>query len=228
MSFGVPENTAGVAQHLVLCQVGQEASHERQVGDPRVVGGQGDHREVELQLVEAVARGVADEGDSVGERIGVRAYRCPAGQPDDVRPLRGQREQFVAVARDEDRHVGGVLVHVLGDVTQPLDALTRGRVRQLGLLELLLDVSRPEAEVEATAAEITQRCDVTGQQRGPVEPGVEHEGADAKLLGRHGHRRHHRERRRRIEMVGHVDDVVSHVLRAARPVLNGLLTSRGL
>ena len=70
-----------------------------------------------------------------------------------------------------------MLVHVLGDVTQPVHPLARGGVRQLGLLELLLDVSRAEAEVEASATEVTQRRNVAGQQRGPVEARVQHEGA---------------------------------------------------
>ena len=154
--------------------------------------------------------------------------RRPAGQADDVRPLRGEGEQLVAVAGDEDRHVGCVLIHVLGDVTQPVDALAGGGVRQFGLLELFFDVARAEAEVEAAATEVTQRRHVAGQQCGPVEARVQHEGADPQLLGSHRHRGHHRERRGRIEVVGHVHDVVSHALRATRPVLDGSLTTRGL
>ena len=66
---------------------------------------------------------LADEIDAVGEWIGVHRDRGAAGQPDDVRPLRGEGQQPVAVACDEDRHVGHVLVHVLGHMAQPVDAL---------------------------------------------------------------------------------------------------------
>ena len=83
-------------------------------------------------------------------------FGAPPVSPMMFGPLCGEGEQLVAVARDEDRNVGCVLVHVLGDMAQPRDALARRRVRQFGLLELLLDVPRAEA-IESAAGQVAQR-----------------------------------------------------------------------
>ena len=74
-----------------------------------------------------------------------------------------------AVARDQDRHVGQVLAHVLGHVLQVVDALASAGVRQFGGLELLAHVARAEAQLEPAAGEVTQRRHVAGQQRRLVE-----------------------------------------------------------
>ena len=89
--------------------------------------------------------------------------RPATGQPDDVGPLRGDGEQPVAVACDEKRYVRDVFAHVLGHVAQMVDALSRRRERQFGLLELLLDVPGAKPQFETSAAEVAQRGDVTGQ-----------------------------------------------------------------
>ena len=89
---------------------------------------------------------------------------------------RGDRQQPVAVAGDQDRHVGHVLTHVLGDVLAGARrAAVRVGKRHLGGLELLLHVAGAQAQFEAAAAEIAQRGDVAGQQCRLVEAGVEDE-----------------------------------------------------
>ena len=165
-------------------------------------------------------RGVADELDSFGERIDFVRRPVAAGEADDVGVLGGDGQHSVAVARDQDRHIGQVLVHVLDDVLHVVDPLPSARVRQLGCLELLTHISRAQPELESPVGEIAHGADVPGQQRGLVETGVEDEGADAQRARGRRHRRQRRKRGGRPEVIGHVQHVVAQVLGAARPVLD--------
>ena len=164
---------------------------------------------------------VAHERDAVRQGIlGRVGGLVAARQADDVRHPGRDREHPVAVARDQDRHVGRVLAHVLGHVLQVVDPLTRRRIGQLGRLELLADVPRAKAEFEAPLGQVTQRGDVTGQQCGLVEARVEDEGAESQSAGRRGRHRQRGERRRRTQMVGNMQHVEAELLRLARGILD--------
>lgn len=108
--------------------------------------------------------GGADEVDPVGERILGAAGRVAAGEADDLRVAGGHRQQAVAVARDQDRHLRHVLAQELGDVLQILNALTGSRVGQLGGLEFLVYVTSAQPKLQPTAGQVGHRSDVAGQQ----------------------------------------------------------------
>ena len=102
-----------------------------------------------LEVVEPLAGRCAHELDPLRERVPLGAFRIASGQADDASPLRGNRQQPISVARDQDWDVGGVLTDVLHDVAQVVDPLPRARIRDLGGLELRLDVAGAKAEARA-------------------------------------------------------------------------------
>ena len=165
MSLVEPDSTPAVRSSCSSLSSGRNRRVIDRSGTPESSIGIAVIGDVELQFVEAFGSGIAYERDSFGEGVAAVAGRVATGEPDDVGPLRGDRQQAVAIACDQDRHVGSVLAQVLDDVPKVVDALSCRREGNLGGLELLLDVAGAEPEFEASAAEIPQCLDVAGQQR---------------------------------------------------------------
>ena len=165
----MPDSTAGVRSISSSDRSGRNRAREDRSGTPESSVGMRDDGEVQFQLVESVARGLADERDAVGERIDARRGGAPP-----VSPMMSARcaARVSSLSPLPAMRIGtSAACSFMCSVTwrSHVDAFARRRVRQFGLLELLLDVARAEAEVEPAAAEVAQRGDVTRQQRGPVE-----------------------------------------------------------
>jgi hypothetical protein len=95
-------------------------------------------------------------------------------------------QHSVAVARDQNRHIGQVLAHVLHDVLHVVYPLARAGVQQLGCLELLAHISRAQPELESPLGEIAHGADIPGKQRRLVEPRVEDERSESQRAGGRG------------------------------------------
>ena len=125
MSFGVPENTAGVASISSSDRSGRNRRTSDRSGIPELSVGSAITERFSSSSSKRSPAASRMNAMRLASGSEVHRFRGPARQPDDVGPLRGEGEQLVAVARDEDRNVGCVLVHVFGDVTQPRDAFAR-------------------------------------------------------------------------------------------------------
>ena len=71
--------------------------------------------------------------------------------------LRRHRQQPVAVAGDQNRHIGQVFAHVLGHVLQVFDAWRALGVGQFGGLELIPHITRAQPQLESAVGQVAQR-----------------------------------------------------------------------
>jgi len=101
-----PGQDPRVSQQFLVGQVGQEAAGDLQVRHSGTIDGHRRDRDVQLQLVEPVSCGVADELDPFGERIIIAGWPVASGEADDVGVPRRDGQQSVAIARDQNRHIG--------------------------------------------------------------------------------------------------------------------------
>jgi len=72
-------------QQFLVGQLWQEAAGDLQVRHSGTIDGHRRDSDVQLELIEGVTGGAADERDSFGERIDVAGRLSAAGEADDVR-----------------------------------------------------------------------------------------------------------------------------------------------
>jgi hypothetical protein len=185
--------------------------------------------QVQLDVVKAVAGGLAQHLNATGERF-LRGHACRHprhdGETEDVSLAGAQTQDAVTGARQHDRRQR--LVGLCGQYParrgqgglQLPHALAAGTEWHSCRLELAREVSRAEPQFQAAVGQAVRIGDVPGQIRGAHDAGIEHVRAQSHVchVGR-GHQG--RERRRHAQVIGYLEYVVPQVLYLAYAIAPG-------
>ena len=110
----------------------------------------------------------------------------------------------------ERRRLRGIVegdVQMVDDLLEMIDSLAGAAERDARGVEFGFHIARTETDLEASAAELIDGCEVACEQRGTVEGRVEYEVADPQVRCLRGSRDEGRHRPDEAEMVGHENDI---------------------